>query len=231
MNKIQVFIADDHKMMREGLSLLLNNQPDIEVVGEAFKRDAILEGLHDLTPDILLLDTTLMQPNEVRSIASLRNSAPEIRIIMLSNQSEDDCVHRALNEGARGFIVKQAASSEVADAIRLVMKGHFFLSPVVQNMVIETYIEGSRTKPRGNTKDHNIYAGFNQLSEREKEVFTLLLEGHGNREISQLLSISPKTADKHRISIFKKTGVENATQLLHYAIRLKLHTTSLESGL
>ena len=141
---------------------------------------------------------------------------------MLSNQSQDECVHRALNDGALGFIVKQAASAEVAYAIRQVMAGNYFLSPIIQNRVIDTYLEGTRTKPRGRKKEHNKYNGYNRLSEREKEVFQLLLEGHGSREISQLLTISPKTADKHRTSIFKKIGVENATQLFHYAIELQL---------
>lgn len=226
MDTIQVFIADDHSMMREGLSLLLNKQPDIEVVGEGFQRDTILESLKNLQPDILLLDTSLITPNEIRSIGALLSAAPETKIIMLSNQSDDNCVHRALNEGARGFIVKQAASEEVAKAIRQVMDGNYFLSPIIQNRVIETYLEGTRTKPRGRQKEHNKYYGFNLLSEREKEVFLLLLEGHSSREISQQLDISPKTADKHRTSVFKKTGVENSIQLLHYAIELQLMPSS-----
>ena len=226
MEKIQVFIADDHKMMREGLSLLLNSQPDIEVIGEAFSNERIKESVQNLKPDILLLDTALTQECEIKPITSLQDISPKTKIIMLSNQNLDQCVHRALNEGARGFIVKQAASAEVATAIRQVMDGYYYLSPIVQNRVIETYLEGTRTKPRGKRQGHNIYTGFNQLSEREKEVFQLLLDGQGSREISKLLNISSKTADKHRTSIFKKTGVENATQLLHYAIRLKLIPTS-----
>ncbi len=141
---------------------------------------------------------------------------------MLANQCVDEAVHSALNSGVRGFIVKQAASADVATAIRQVMDGHYYLSPAILNRVIETYCEGTRTKPRGRRRDHNKYAGYNQLSVREKEVFQLLLAGLSSREISQNLSISSKTADKHRASIFKKTGVENSTQLLHYAIRLQL---------
>ena len=231
MDTIRVCIADDHRMMREGLSLLLNSQHDIEVVGEALSHEMILESIPNLKPDILLLDTTMTQDCDIQSIMTLNDTSPETKIIMLSNQSKDECVHRALNDGARGFIVKQAASSEVAYAIRQVMHGNYYLSPIIQNRVIETYLEGTRTKPRGKRKSHNVYAGFNQLSEREKEVFHLLLEGHGSREISQLLEISPKTADKHRTSIFKKMGVENGTQLLNYAIRLKLIPSPLENGL
>jgi DNA-binding NarL/FixJ family response regulator len=226
MGKIRVFIADDHNMMREGLSLLLNNQPDIEVVGETFQRDMIEEGMQTLKPDVLLLDIVLIKTHEVRSIASLHKSSPETKIIMLANQFLDESVHRTLNSGARGFIVKQAASAEVAVAIRQVMDGHHYLSPAIMSRVIETYLEGTRTKPRGKRRDRNKYAGYNQLSEREKEIFQLLLAGLSSREISQNLNISSKTADKHRASIFKKTGVENSTQLLHYAIRLKLNPVS-----
>ena len=226
MEMIRVLIADDQRMLREGLSLLLNSQADIEVVGEAFTQDVILENMQNLKPDILLLDTALLQLSEVKSITAINKTSTATKIIMLSSESLDECVHRALNEGARGFIVKQAPSSEVVNAIRQVMSGHYFLSPAIKDRVIETYLEGTRTKPRGRIKKHNNYAGFNQLSERENELFYLLLEGLSSREISQRLKISSKTADKHRTSIFKKTGVENSTQLLHYAIRLKLMRTS-----
>jgi DNA-binding NarL/FixJ family response regulator len=222
MKKIRVIIADDQTMMREGLSLLLNNHPDIEVVGELFDRNMIEAGIQSLKPDVLLLDATLIQPNDVGAITALYQSSPETKIIMLSDQNQGDGVHSALKSGARGFIVKQAASSEVAEAIRQVMNGHYYLCPIVLNRVIETYLEGTRTKPRGRIKEHNKFAGFNQLSEREKEIFQLLLTGLSSREISVHLKISSKTVDKHRASIFRKTGVENSTQLLHYAIRLGL---------
>ena len=226
MDKIQVFIADDHRMMREGLSLLLNSQPDIEVVGEAFDRDEIQQSIKSLHPSVMLLDTSLIQAAKIKSIAALHKIAPKTKIIMLSNQTRDEFVHKALNEGARGFIVKQAPSSDIVNAIHQVMYGHYYLSSTIQNRVIETYLEGARTKPRGKKNGRDKYAGFNQLSDREKEVFYLLLDGHSSREISQSLNISPKTADKHRSSIFKKTSVDNSTQLLHFAIDLELTPTS-----
>ena len=159
----------------------------------------------------------MVQSDKIKSIAALHKTAPKTKIIMLSSQTSGECVHRALNDGACGFIVKQAPSSDVVNAIHQVMDGHYYLSSSIQNRVIETYLEGARTKPRKG-KGHDKYSGFNQLSDREKEVFYLLLDGHSSREISTSLNISPKTADKHRSSIFKKTGVENSTQLLHYAI-------------
>ena len=162
------------------------------------------------------------QPHDVQSITALHESSPETKIIVLSDQNQENGVHSALKNGARGFLVKQAASSEVIDAIRQVVKGHYYLCPIVLNQVIETYLEGTRTKPRGRIKEHDKFAGFNQLSEREKEIFHILLTGLSSREISQSLKISSKTVNKHRASIFKKTGVENSTQLLHYAIRLGL---------
>ena len=222
MKKIRVIIADDQTMIREGLSLLLNSQPDIEVVGELFDRDKIEESVQSLKPEVLLLDSSLVQPHDVQSITALHQSSPETKIIMLSDQNQDDGVHSALKSGVSGFIVKQAASSDVAVAIRQVMKGNYYLCPIVLNQVIETYLEGTRTKPRGRIKEHDKFAGFNQLSEREKEVFQLVLAGLSSRDISQQLKISSKTADKHRARIFKKTGVKNSTQLLHYAIRLGL---------
>ena len=222
MGKIRVFIADDQDMMREGLSLLLNNQPDLEVVGETFQRDMVEKGMQTLKPDVLLLDIVLVQKHDVGSIASLQKSSPETKIIIMANQGVDESVHRSLKSGVRGYIVKQAASAEVAVAISRVMAGHYYLRAVIMDRVIETYLEGTRTKPRGRNRDDNKYSGYNQLSDREKEIFQLLLAGLSSREISQNLNFSTKTADKHRASILKKTGVANSTQLLHYAIKLGL---------
>ena len=222
MGKIRVFIADDQDMMREGLSLLLNNQPDLEVVGETFQRDMVEKGMQSLKPDVLLLDIVLVQNRDVGSIAALQTSSPETKIIIMANQCVDESVHRSLKSGVRGYIVKQAASEEVAVAIRRVMAGHYYLSAVIMDRVIETYLEGTRTKPRGRNRNDNKYAGYNQLSDREKEIFQLLLAGLSSREISQNLNLSTKTADKNRASILKKTGVANTTQLLRYAIKLEL---------
>ena len=219
---IEVFIADDKRLMREGLALLLNGESAIRVVGEAFRRDDLENGIQALKPDILLLDMTLVQSGEIPSIKDLTSFSPQTRIIMLSSESRDEHVHFALNEGALGFIAKESPSSEIISAINLVMNGHYFLSPPIMNRVIETYLEGTRTKPRGRNSNLHMYEGFNHLSDREKEVFYLLLEGQGSKEISRRLDISPKTADKHRSNIYRKVGVDNSTQLLHYAMKLQL---------
>ena len=226
MEKIKVFIADDQRLMREGLSLLLDGQPEIDVVGESFRCDEIENNIRDLKPDILLLDMTLVQSGEISSIADLNAKSVTTRIIMLSNESRDEHVHHALNEGARGFLAKQSSSSEITSAIHFVTNGHYYLSPTIMNRVVETYLEGTRTKPRGRNSNRHKYEGFNRLSVREKEVFHLLLEGMSSKEISKQLGISPKTADKHRTNIFHKIGVENATQLLHYAMDLGLSRTN-----
>jgi len=221
-NKVEVFIADDKRLMREGLALLLNGESAIRVVGEAFRCDEIQNGIEALKPDILLLDMALVESGEVPSIEGLHSFSPQTRIIMLSSESRDEHVHFALNEGALGFIAKQSPSSEIINAINLVMNGHYFLSPPIMNRVIETYLEGTRTKPRGSNSNLHMYEGFNHLSDREKEVFYLLLDGLSSKEISRKLEISPKTADKHRSNIYRKVGVENSTQLLHYAMKLQL---------
>ena len=222
MEITNVFVADDHRMLREGLSIFLNSHPDIKVVGESFRGAEIEKCLQDAPPDVLLLDTALVQSGEIESVHSLHKMAPDTKIIMVSSHDRDECVHETLNDGAVGFIIKQARSQEIVEAIQQVMRGHYYLSPTIQNMVIATYLEGTRTKPRHQNKRHDKYAGYNRLSTREAEVFKLLLEGLSRKEISQKLEINPKTTDKHRASIFRKTGVENTTQLLHYALELKL---------
>lgn len=228
MNKIRVLIGDDQAMLREGLAILLNNESDIEVLEEPFSLDNFAEVLRETSPDVLLIDLDLLASKKL-NLDELRELSPTTRIIILSSMDLDEYVHKTLNEGALGFISKQAPSSEVAEAIQRVNGGHYYLSPPILTRVIQTYLEGTRTKPRGD-KDNNKYLGYNKLSDREKEVFKLLLEGQSSRQISEDLDISPKTVDKHRASIFTKTGVENTTQLLHYAIDLELLPAARNSG-
>jgi len=230
MTPFKVFIVDDHHMMREGLVLLLENESDIEVVGEADNEEELNRQLALILPDILLLNSSLLYSFEVPSLAPLLAISPETKVIVLSSLSADENVHQLLNDGAHGYIVKQAESAEIVEAMHKVMRGNYFLSPPVMDLVIQTYLEGTRTKPRGESPEENPYDGFNKLSKREKEVFDLLIEGLNSREISEKLSISPKTADKHRSSIYGKVGVENSTQLLHYAFNLNLLNNNLAAN-
>jgi two-component system response regulator NreC len=219
MSIIRVVIADDHTMLREGLRLLLSSQVDIEVVGEAIDGVNAIELVRALKPDILLLDIAMPKLNGLEAIKLLRDVSEQTRIIILSSHGKEAYVHQALNDGAFGYVVKGAPSTEVITAIRMANKAQYYLSPDVQTQLIETYKTTGDTsfKERKQDTERN---GYPQLSDREKQVFHLLIKGNSSNQIGELLCISSKTVDKHRSSIYQKTSVDNPIQLLHYAIRI-----------
>jgi len=218
MGPIRVIIADDHEMLREGLRLLLNGQPDIDVVGEAIDGVAAVELVRELKPDVLLLDIAMPKLSGLEAIGMVLDISPQTRVIMLSSHGKEAYVHQALNDGAWGYIVKGSPSAEVITAIRKAFKKQYYLSPDVQNRVIETYTSGRN--PRSTDQSHAEPSAYTQLSDREKQIFHLLIEGNSSNQIGELLCISPKTVDKHRASICRKINVENPIQMLHYAIRI-----------
>ena len=219
MPNIRVVIADDHAMLREGLRLLVESQTDIDVIGEAIDGVEAVELVRSLKPDIILLDIAMPKLNGLEAISLLHDVSEKTRVIMLSSHGKEAYVHQALNQGAYGYIVKGAPSTEVINAIRMVSKGQYFLSPDVQTQIIETYKASGEPsyKEAKKTAEHNDYA---QLSDREKQVFHLLVEGNSSNQIAELLCISSKTVDKHRASIYQKISVDNPIQMLHYAVRI-----------
>ena len=229
MSIIRVVIADDHTMLREGLRLLLNSQTDIDVVGEATDGVNAVELVRSLKPDIILLDIAMPKLNGLEAISLLHDVSEKTRVIMLSSHGKEAYVHQALNQGAFGYIVKGAPSTEVISAIRMVNKSQYYLSPDVQTQLIETYKSSGEPSARqtNNTPEYN---GYTQLSDREKQVFHLLIEGSSSIQIAELLCISSKTVDKHRASIYQKISVDNPIQMLHYAVKIGIIDPGLWQG-
>ena len=214
MIPIRVLLADDHALLREGLRLLLSSQADMEVVGEAGDGVETLDLVRGLRPEVVLLDIAMPRMNGLETLKVLRSIAPETQVLILSSHENEAYIHEALLSGARGYLVKGAPSSDLLNAIRAVHAGRYYLSGKIQGQVIQGYLDGHQERPR--------ISGFDDLSEREQQVFRLLVEGNTSNEIADLLCISSKTVDKHRASIARKIGIDNPVKMVQYAIRLGL---------
>ncbi len=213
MKPIRVLIADDHAMIREGLRQLLEVQADIEVVGEATDGVEALERCRALRPDVALLDIAMPRMTGVESISLIKQASPNTEVVILSMYEKEAYVHQALKAGARGYVLKAASSTYLLAAIRRASSGEFYLSPKVRNDVMESYLKGQREEPQPK-------GGYELLSDRERQVFLLLVEGNTTNQISEILCVSPKTAEKHRANIIKKIGINQPVKMVQYAIRI-----------
>ena len=213
MSNIRVAIADDHNILREGLCLLLSKQNFIEVVADVADGEQALDVVRKHHPDVMLLDIAMPGINGLEAIEVIRGISPETKVVILSRYEKDAYVHQALDAGAMGYVVKGAPSAELIEAIRLAAQGKYFLSSQVQADVIESFV---RDHKKGQPNPKN---GYGQLSDREKQVFLLLVEGNSSNKIADILCISSKTVDKHRANIGRKIGIDNPVKLVQYAIR------------
>lgn len=213
MRIIKIVLADDHAMLREGLSLLIKSQHDMEVVAEASDGVEAIDAVRTYRPDLVLLDIAMPKINGLDAVRLILQATPETRVIMLSRYEKEAYVHQALDAGAMGYVVKGSPGKDLLDAIRTVDKGKFYLSAQVQASVIEAYLQNRDNKLQEDDR-------YEQLSEREKQVFHLLIQGNSSSKIGDILCISSKTVDKHRANISKKIGTENPIEMVQYAARV-----------
>lgn len=203
MEPISVFVADDHAIVREGLRLILDGEPDIAFAGEAADLDATLRYLRGRKPDVLVLDVNLAGESGLDAIPRLRAEAPDTEIVVLTMQREPSYARRALESGARGYVVKESAASDLVQAIRLAAEGQTYLQPEMGAALV---LGGAKGRPGG-------------LSRREVDVLRLLALGHTNAEISEQLHLSVRTVEGHRARLQEKLGLTRRAELVRYALR------------
>lgn len=210
---ITVLIADDHAVVRDGLSLLLSTQPDIRVVGQvADGREAVKEALR-LQPDVVVMDLAMPHLNGADAASLIAEKCENTRVVMLSMYSTVEHVYRALQAGAMGYLRKESAGSEVVDAVRSVHAGRRYLSQKITESVVDDYI-----------RKRAIESPLESLSQREREILQLLVEGKSGVEIAQQLHLSPKTIDTYRSRMMQKLGIGDLPGLVKFALQHGLTT-------
>jgi two-component system response regulator NreC len=211
MPKIKVLVADDHTIVRHGIYALLGLMSDIELVGEAVNGKEALEKVKKLMPDIVIMDVAMPIMDGLEATRRISKEFPKTKVIALTQYDDREFVFPVIEAGARGFISKTAASSELASAIRSVYRGDSYLSPSVARVFVEGYQQGIDI-----AKDRDPYK---QLTNREREILKLLAEGHTSHEIAAMLVLSPKTVDRHKTNLMAKLAIHSRADLIKYALR------------
>lgn len=211
---IRIVIADDHEIVRSGFAMLLETQPDMEVVGDAADGSEAYNLVARLKPDILLLDIS-MPPGESGLMAceKIARDFPATRTIILTMFEETDYLFYTLRGGASGYMLKNASTAELLKAVRTVAAGEIYVQPKMAERLTEKLLD------RPETQDRDPYQ---LLSNRELEVLTLLAQGYTNKEIAERIFLSVKTVETHRAKIYAKLGIESRAELVHLAIRYHL---------
>jgi DNA-binding NarL/FixJ family response regulator len=215
MQKIRVLIVDDHTIVRDGISALLEITGDIEVVGEAENGLEALKMVRELLPDVVLMDVSMPVMDGLESTRRINKELPKIKVLVLTQHDDKEYVFPVIEAGASGFISKVAASSELVAGIRAVSQGDSYLSPSVARLLVEDYQQG------GIHLKSDPYEG---LTDREREVLKLAAEGHTTLEIADILVVSKKTIEGHKTNLMAKLGIRNRTELIKYALRKGITT-------
>ena len=206
-NKIRVFIADDHFVVRQGLKHILTQNPDMEVVGEAEDGNQVLERIKDLSADVILMDIEMPGKSGWEVMVQLKSLRPELKVLILSIFPEDHYGLRLIKAGASGYLAKSSAPDQLSQAIRKVASGGKFVSPSLAEKLIEELDRDVDKLPH----EH--------LSEREFQVFCMIATGKKMKDIADELSVSITTISTHRANILEKMGLKNSAELIHYALK------------
>ena len=213
MKPIRVLLAEDHNVVREGLRLLLDAQPDIQVVGEATTGQEAVVLAREGCPDVAVLDISMPDLDGVQAASVIRTECPQTQVLILTMHESNAHFFRALEAGAAGYILKKAASEDLISAVRAIAGGEAFFYPPMARKLLDDYLGHAKSQPSTGPP------GYEELSDREREIMFLLVRGLSNQEIAENLVISPSTVQTHRTHILRKLDLRATVDLVRYAIR------------
>jgi len=209
MDKISVLLADDHRLVRDGLKTIIDSSNDIHVIGEASNGLEALKKVEELRPDVVLLDISMPNLNGMETARRIKKEHPAIKIIILTMHEEQEYSMKMVRMGVAGYLVKDSTAGEVMEAIRSVYNGKAFFSPQIAKVLAESYREAVT-----DTEDP-----YERLNNREREILQLITEGHTNKTIASILCISPKTVDNHRTNLMRKLNIHSTADLVRWSTK------------
>jgi DNA-binding NarL/FixJ family response regulator len=207
--KIKIYVVDDHQIVRQGLTELIGQEPDMSICGEASDAPSGLQGIAESRPDLVIVDLNLKQGDGLDLIKSIHQAEPKLPVLVLTMYEETYYVERALRAGARGFLTKEDASNNILVAIRTLLRGEMYVCEKVSSKLLTSLLAGQEDDK----------SPIERLSDRELEVFRCIGEGLGTKQIADKLNLSVKTIETYRANIKEKLDLEGATELVQYAIR------------
>lgn len=208
---MRIVLADDHGIVRRGMRSLLENEPGVEVVGEAANGREALKLLEAAKPDMAILDVAMPMLNGIEVTAQAMKAFPDLKVIILSMYADEAYIVRALTAGARAYLLKEATEEDLLPAVRAVAGGRSFFSPAISTILLADYVR--------HLKQRGLEDSYDVLSDREKEVLQLLAEGRSNKEAAGVLNLSLSTVETHRLKLMQKLDLHNTAEIVLYAVR------------
>jgi len=203
---MKILIADDHGIVRGGMRLLIDRQPDMEVVAEAEDGVDAFEQALQQRPDLCVLDVSMPRMTGIQATHEIKQHLPDTAVVLLSMHDDQRYFYEALKAGAAGYVLKRSADTQLVDAIHAAIRGEPFISPVAEEELLRNWLQAEDS-------------GSGELTQRELEVVKLIAEAHTNKQIAQILSVSEKTVESHRGNVLSKLGMRDRVELVRYAIR------------
>jgi len=208
MKKLRVLLADDHKMVREGLRLLVDGQPDLQVVGEAANGREVLVKARELKPDVIVMDLSMPELNGLQATTQLKAELPDIKVVAITANEDESYLRQLCKAGAVGYVLKRSAGDELVKAIGTVAKGGVYFEPSLAGQALARQMADPRSDARSVV-----------LSDREQEVVMMLAWGYSNKEIASQLGLSVKTVETYKVRVAEKLHLRSRTEMVQYALR------------